>query len=214
VGQKVNPNGMRLGIIRDWESVWYSGSNCAKYILEDYKIRKFIKQKIYLAGIAKVMIMRTSDRIKVIVFAAKPGLVIGRNGQYINELSSGVQNITEQKVSLSVEEIRHPEMDAQLSAEDIAKQLENRVTFRRAMRQVMNRARKSGAQGIKTSVSGRLGGTDIARTEHYHEGKIPMQTLRANVEYGFAEANTTYGKIGVKVWLYKGEILKDKRKGD
>jgi len=214
LGQKVNPNGMRLGITREWDSVWYAGKDFAKYLLEDNKIRKFIKKKLYTAGIARIRIFRTNDKISIIVFTAKPGIVIGRNGQAITELTESVQKLTEQKVMLSIEEIKRPELDAQLSAEDIAKQLENRITFRRAMRQVMNRSLKAGIKGIKTEVSGRLGGADIARTEHYREGKIPMQTLRADIDYGFAEADTTYGKIGVKVWLYKGEIFDNKKKAN
>lgn len=210
MGQKVNPHGLRIGIIKDWDSVWFSEKNFSKYLLEDNKIRKFVKKKLYSSGISRIQIHRTNDKIRVTISTAKPGIVIGRNGQAIAELTQQLQNFTEQKVSVSIDEIKRAELDAQLCAEDIAKQLENRITFRRAMRQVMNRSMKAGVKGIKTSVSGRLGGADMARTEHYHEGTIPLQTLRANIDYGFAEADTTYGKIGVKVWLYKGEVLPGK----
>lgn len=211
MGQKVNPHGLRVGIIKEWDSVWFSQKDFSKYLLEDNKIRKFVKKKLYSAGVSRIQIHRTNDKIRVTISTAKPGIVIGRNGQAITELTAQIQKLTEQKVSVNIDEIKRPELNAQLSAEDIAKQLENRVTFRRAMRQSMNRAVKAGVKGIKTSVSGRLGGSDMARTEHYHEGTIPLQTLRADIDYGFAEADTTYGKIGVKVWMYKGEILPEKK---
>ncbi len=215
MGQKVNPHGLRVGIIKDWDSVWYAEKDFARYLLEDNKIRKFVKKKLYSAGISHVQIFRTNDKIRVSIFTAKPGVVIGRNGQAITQLTDEIQKFTSQKTSVNIMEIKRPELDAQLSAEDVAKQLENRVTFRRAMRQVINRSMKAGVKGIKASVSGRLGGADMARTEHYHEGTIPLQTLRADIDYGFAEANTTYGKIGVKVWMYKGEILPEKKqRGD
>jgi len=207
MGQKVNPHGLRLGINKDWDSVWYSEKDFAKYLLEDYRIRQFIKKKLYAAGVSRIAIQRTTDRIKIVIFSAKPGIIIGRSGQAILELTDEVQKLTELKADVSIQEIRRPEMNAQLVAEDIAKQLENRITFRRAMRQAMTRTMKMGAKGIKAAVAGRLGGADIARTEHYHEGTIPLQTLRADIDYGFAEANTTYGKLGVKVWIYKGEVL-------
>jgi len=207
MGQKVNPHGLRVGVIKGWDSVWYAEKDFSKFLVEDNKIRKYLKKKLYQAGISKITIQRTNERVKVTVFTAKPGIIIGRNGQAILDLSNEVQKMTSQKVMINIEEIKRPELDAQLIAEDIAKQLENRVTFRRAMKQAMTRSMKMGARGIKTAVSGRLGGADIARTEHYHEGTIPLQTLRADIDYGFAEADTTYGKLGVKTWLYRGEVL-------
>lgn len=210
MGQKVNPHGLRVGIIKEWDSVWFSEKNFSKYLLEDNKIRKFVKKKLYQSGVSRIQIHRTNDKMRVTISTAKPGIVIGRNGQAIAELTAEIQKFTDQKVSVSIDEIKRAELDAQLCAEDVAKQLENRVTFRRAVRQVMNRAIKAGILGIKVAVSGRLGGADMARTEHYHEGTIPLQTLRADIDYGFAEADTTYGKIGVKVWMYKGEVLPEK----
>ncbi len=207
MGQKVNPHGLRIGIIKDWDTKWYAEKEFANYLVEDYTIRKFIKKKLYTSGISKIVIERTAERIKIIVYTAKPGIVIGRNGQAIEELKSEVQKMTKHKVAINIEEIRRPELDAQLVAENIALQLENRVSFRRAMKQAMGRTMKFGAKGIKTGVSGRLGGADMARDESYHEGTIPLQTLRANIDYGFAEADTQYGKVGVKVWIYKGEVL-------
>lgn len=208
MGQKVNPHGLRIGIIKDWDTKWYAEKdNFADYLVEDVKIRKFIKKKLFASGISRIAIERTAGRVKITVSTAKPGIVIGKNGQAIEELKNEVQKMTTQKVAVNIEEIKRPELDAQLVAENIAQQLENRVTFRRAMKQSMGRTMKFGAKGIKTSVSGRLGGADMARTETYHEGTIPLQTLRANIDYGFAEADTTYGKMGIKVWIYKGEIL-------
>ena len=207
MGQKVNPHGLRVGIIKDWDTKWYAEKDFADYLVEDVKIRKFIKNKLYASGISKILIERTTDKIKISVYTAKPGIVIGRNGAAIEELRNEVQKMTNHKVNINIEEIKRPELDSQLVAESIAQQLENRVTFRRAMKQSMGRTMTCGAQGIKTSCSGRLGGADMARTETYHEGTIPLQTLRANIDYGFAEANTTYGKVGVKVWIYKGEVL-------
>ncbi len=207
MGQKVNPHGLRLGINKEWDSVWYAEKDFAKFLLEDHKIRDFIKKKLYAAGVSRIAIQRTTDRIKITIFTAKPGIIIGRNGQAIAELTEEVQKFTAQKADVGIQEIKRPELNAQLVSEDIAKQLENRVTFRRAMKQAMTRTMKMGAKGIKAAVSGRLGGADIARTEHYHDGTIPLQTLRADIDYGFAEANTTYGKLGVKVWVYKGEVL-------
>ena len=207
MGQKVNPHGLRVGIIKDWDTKWYAEKDFADYLVEDVKIRKFIKNKLYASGISKILIERTTNKIKISVYTAKPGIVIGRNGAAIEELRNEVQKMTNHKVNINIEEIKRPELDSQLVAESIAQQLENRVTFRRAMKQSMGRTMKFGAQGIKTSCSGRLGGADMARTETYHEGTIPLQTLRANIDYGFAEANTTYGKVGVKVWIYKGEVL-------
>lgn len=207
MGQKVNPHGLRVGIIKDWDTKWYAEKDFADYLVEDVKIRKFIKKKLYAAGVSKIAIERTAGRVKISVYTAKPGIVIGKNGQAIEELKADIQKMTSQKVAVNIEEIKRPETDAQLVAERIALDLENRVTFRRAMKQAMGRTMKFGAKGIKTAVSGRLGGADIARTESYHDGTIPLQTLRADIDYGFAEADTTYGKLGVKVWIYKGEVL-------
>ncbi len=210
MGQKVNPHGLRVGIIKDWDTKWYAEKDFADYLVEDVKIRKFIKKKLYAAGVSKIAIERTAGRVKISVYTAKPGIVIGKNGQAIEELKAEIQKMTSQKVAVNIEEIKRPETDAQLVAERIALDLENRVTFRRAMKQAMGRTMKFGAKGIKTAVSGRLGGADIARTESYHDGTIPLQTLRADIDYGFAEADTTYGKVGVKVWIYKGEVLPTK----
>ena len=210
MGQKVNPHGLRVGINKGWDSVWYAEKGFGDQLVEDAKIRKFLKKKLFAAGISKITIARTPSRCRVVVHTAKPGIVIGRSGQAIAELAAQVQKFIadpKQKAAIDVQEVRRPELAAQLVAEDIAKQLENRVTFRRAMKQAMTRSMKGGAQGIKTMVSGRLGGADIARSESYHEGSIPLQTLRSDIDYGFAEADTTYGKLGVKVWVYKGEIL-------
>jgi small subunit ribosomal protein S3 len=207
MGQKVNPHGLRLGITKEWDSVWYAEKDFAKFLLEDHTIRKFLKKKLYAARVSRITIQRTTDRIKITLHTANPGIIIGRNGQSIQELTAEVQKMTEQKADVQVMEIKRPDLSAQLVAEDIAKQLENRTAFRRAMRSSMSRTMKMGAKGIKTAVSGRLGGAEIARDEHYHEGTIPLQTLRADIDYGFAEANTTYGKLGVKVWIYKGEVL-------
>ena len=208
MGQKVNPHGLRVGIIKDWDTKWYAEKDkFANYLVEDVKIREYIKKKLYISGISKISIERTADRFKVTINTAKPGVVIGRNGAAIEELKTEIQKLTKQTVAIYVEEIKRPELDAQLVAENIAFQLEARVTFRRAMKQAMGRTMKFGAKGIKTAVSGRLGGADMARTESYHDGTIPLQTLRADIDYGFAEADTTYGKLGVKVWIYKGEIL-------
>ena len=211
MGQKVNPHGLRVGIIKDWDAKWYAEKDFANYLVEDVKIRKFLKKKLYASGISRIAIERTTDRVKIIVSTAKPGIVIGKNGQAIEELKKEVQKMSSQRVDISINEIKRPELDAQLVAENIAQQLENRVTFRRAMKQAMSRTMKFGAKGIKTTVGGRLGGADIARAESYHEGTIPLQTLRADIDYGFAEADTTYGKLGVKVWIYKGEVLPVKK---
>ena len=208
MGQKINPNGLRIGVIRDWSSRWYADDETfADYLVEDDAIRKFIKEKLYTAGIYKIEIERMSGRIRIHVHTSKPGIVIGRGGASIEELRKEVQKLTEARVMINIIEVKRPETNAQLIAENIALQLENRVSFRRAMKQSMGRAMKSGLLGIKVSCSGRLGGAEMARNEHYSEGSIPLQTLRADIEFGLAEANTTYGKIGVKVWTYKGEIL-------
>ena len=210
MGQKVNPHGLRVGIIKDWDSKWYAEADFADCLVEDYNIRKFLKKKLFNAGISKIEIERASDRVKVIVFTAKPGVVIGKGGAEIEVTKKELQKLTGKNVLVDIKEIKRPDRDAQLVAENIAQQLENRVSFRRAMKSCMGRTMKAGAMGIKTAVSGRLGGADMARTEFYSEGTIPLQTLRADIDYGFAEADTTYGKLGVKVWIYKGEILPTK----
>ena len=200
-----------MGIIKDWDSRWYaSDAEFSDFLVEDYNIRKFLKKKLYDAGISKIEIERASDRVKVIIFTAKPGVVIGKGGEKIEVTKKELTKLTDKKVLVDIKEIKKPDRDAQLVAENIAQQLENRVSFRRAMKSCMGRTMKMGALGIKTSVSGRLGGADMARTEFYSEGTIPLQTLRADIEYGFAEADTTYGKVGVKVWIYKGEVLPTK----
>ena len=210
MGQKVNPHGLRVGVIKDWDSKWYADAEFSDYLVEDYNIRKFLKKKLYSAGVSKIEIERAYDRVKVIIYTAKPGVVIGKGGAEIEVTKKELSKLTDKKVMVDIKEIKRPDRDAQLVAENIAQQLENRVSFRRAMKSCMGRTMKSGAMGIKTCCSGRLGGADIARAEFYSEGTIPLQTLRADIDYGFAEANTTYGKVGVKVWIYKGEILPTK----
>ena len=207
MGQKVNPHGMRVGVIKDWDSRWYAEADFADNLIEDHEIRTYLKKKLYSAGISKIEIERASDRIKIIVHTAKPGVVIGKGGAEIEKLKAEVQKMTDKKLFVDIKEVKRPDRDAQLVAESIAQQLENRVSFRRAMKSTMGRSMKAGVLGIKTAVGGRLGGADIARTEFYSEGTIPLQTLRADIDYGFAEADTTYGKVGVKVWIYKGEVL-------
>ena len=207
MGQKVNPHGLRVGVISDWDSKWYAEADFADNLVEDYNIRTYLKKKLYSAGIAKIEIERASDRVKVIIHTAKPGVVIGKGGAEIEKLKEDVQRFTSRKLMIDIKEIKRPDNNAQLVAENIAGQLENRISFRRAMKSCMSRTMKSGAKGIKAAVSGRLGGADIARTEFYSEGTIPLQTLRADIDYGFAEADTTYGKLGVKVWIYQGEVL-------
>ncbi|MCI8372181.1 MAG: 30S ribosomal protein S3 [Lachnospiraceae bacterium] len=210
MGQKVNPHGLRVGIIKDWDSKWYAEEEFADYLVEDYNIRKFLKNKLYSAGISKIEIERTADKVKVIIYTAKPGIVIGKGGAEIDKVKAEVQKFTSKKLIVDIKEVKRPDKDAQLVAENIALQLENRISFRRAMKSSMSRTMKAGAKGIKTAVAGRLGGADMARTEFYSEGTIPLQTLRADIDYGFAEADTTYGKLGVKVWIYKGEVLPTK----
>ncbi|MGI5983532.1 MAG: 30S ribosomal protein S3 [Sakamotonia sp.] len=210
MGQKVNPHGMRVGVIKDWDSRWYAEADFADNLIEDHEIRTYLKKKLYSAGISKIEIERASDRIKIIVHTAKPGVVIGKGGSEIEKLKAEVQKMTDKKLFVDIKEVKRPDRDAQLVAESIAQQLENRVSFRRAMKSTMGRSMKAGVLGIKTAVGGRLGGADIARTEFYSEGTIPLQTLRADIDYGFAEADTTYGKLGVKVWIYKGEVLPTK----
>ena len=210
MGQKVNPHGLRVGVIKDWDSKWYAEADFADLLVEDYNIRTYLKKRLYAAGVSKIEIERASDRVKVIIYTAKPGVVIGKGGAEIEKIKAEVQKFTSKKLVVDIKEVKRPDRDAQLVAENIALQLENRVSFRRAMKSCMSRTMKSGAKGIKTSCSGRLGGADMARTEFYSEGTIPLQTLRADIDYGFAEADTTYGKVGVKVWIYKGEVLPTK----
>ena len=210
MGQKVNPHGVRVGVIKEWDSKWYAEADFADNLVEDHKIREYLKKKLYSAGVSKIEIERTSDRCKVIVYTAKPGVVIGKGGAEIDKLKDEVQKLSAMKVLVDVKEIKKPDRDAQLVAENIALQLENRVSFRRAMKSAMGRTLKAGAKGIKAACSGRLGGADMARTEFYTEGTIPLQTLRADIDYGFAEADTTYGKVGIKVWIYNGEVLPTK----
>ena len=208
MGQKVHPNGLRVGVIRDWDSKWYANSkNYSDYLVEDYKIRKYVKSKLFASGISKIEIERTAKFVKINVYTAKPGLVIGKGGNYAETLRADLEKMISKKVNLNIVEVKNVDIDAQLVAENIAGQLEKRVSFRRAMKQCMQKAIKAGALGIKTAVSGRLGGADMARTEFYKEGTIPLQTIRADIDYGFYEADTTYGKVGVKVWIYKGEVL-------
>lgn len=212
MGQKVNPHGLRVGVIKDWDSKWYADKkNFADLLVEDNNIRKYVKKKLYTAGISKIEIERAANRVKVSIYTAKPGMVIGRGGAGVEELRAEIEKLTDKSVVINVEEIKNQDLDAQIVAETIAESLERRVAFRRAMKQAIQRTMRQGALGIKTSVSGRLGGADMARTEGYSEGTIPLQTLRADIDYGFAEADTTYGKIGVKVWLYKGEVLPELR---
>ncbi|MQN00416.1 MAG: 30S ribosomal protein S3 [Lachnospiraceae bacterium] len=212
MGQKVNPHGLRVGVIDDWDSKWYADKEFADYLVEDHKIREFLKKKLYSAGVSKIEIERASDRVKAVVYTAKPGVVIGKGGAEIEKVKAELQKLTNKKLVVDVKEVKRPDRDAQLVAENIASQLENRISFRRAMKSCISRSMKTGIQGIKTSCSGRLGGADIARTESYNEGTIPLQTIRADIDYGFAEADTTYGKVGVKVWIYKGEVLPSKKK--
>jgi len=212
MGQKMDPHGLRVGVIKDWSSKWYADSkNFGDYLVEDNKIRKYVKKKLYVSGISKIEIERTAKFVKVNVFTAKPGLVIGKGGNLAETLKAELQKMINKEVNLNIVEVKNVDVDAQLVAENIAGQLERRISFRRAMKQCMQKTMKAGALGIKTAVSGRLGGADMARTEFYKEGTIPLQTLRADIDYGFAEADTTYGKIGVKVWIYKGEVLPAKK---
>ena len=209
MGQKVSPHGLRVGVIKDWDSKWYADKkNFADYLIEDNKVREYVKKKLYVAGVSKVLIERAAEnKLRVIVLTAKPGMVIGRAGDGIDVLKADLKKLTGKEVEISIEEVRRSEMDAQLTAESVAQALERRVTFRRAMKQAIGRTMKSGAKGIKIACSGRLGGAEIARSEKYSEGNVPLHTLRADIDYGFAEADTTYGKIGVKVWINHGEVL-------
>lgn len=209
MGQKVHPHGLRVGVIKEWDAKWYADKkNFADNLVEDHKIRNFVKKNSYAAGVSRIEIERAAKRIKLNIYTAKPGMIIGKGGQGIESLKNKLQKIVSNKnILINIVEVKRPEADAQLIAENIAQQLEKRIAFRRAMKQSIQRAMKTGVKGIKTACSGRLAGAEIARTEHYNEGTIPLQTLRADIDYGFAEANTTYGKIGVKVWVYKGEVL-------
>lgn len=208
MGQKVNPIGLRLGIVKTWESRWYSDKKYSEFILEDHKIRKFVKQKLNHAGISKIEIERSAKRIRLRIFTARPGIVIGKKGSEIEILKKELEKKVSQEVSIDIQEIRKPEIDAQLIAENVALQIERRVAFRRAMKRGVSSAMRFGAQGIKIICAGRLGGAEMARTEWYREGRVPLHTLRADIDYGFTEANTTYGIIGVKVFVFHGEILK------
>jgi len=208
LGQKVNPHGMRVGIIKDWDAKWYADkNNYADFLKEDLEIRQYIKEKMFDAGISRVVIERTANQLKLDIYTARPGMVIGRGGSEVDALRKDIERMTGKNVQINVVEINNPDLDAQLVAENIASQLVRRVSFRRAMKQAMNRAMRMGAEGFKVQSSGRLGGAEMARTEGYNEGSVPLHTLRADIDYGFAEANTTYGKIGIKVWINKGEIL-------
>ena len=209
MGQKVHPHGLRVGVIKDWDSKWYADKkDFGDNLVEDYKIRKYLKKSLFAAGISKIDIERNDSKVRINIYSAKPGIIIGRGGAEKDKIKANVEKLIGKNVIVNIVEVKQAEANAQLVAENIAAQLERRISFRRAMKQCMQRAMKLGVKGIKTSVSGRLGGAEIARTEHYHEGTIPLQTLRADIDYGFYEADTTYGKIGVKVWIYKGEVLK------
>ncbi len=207
MGQKVNPHGLRVGVIKGWESNWYADKDYEKFLLEDIKIREFIKEKLFLAGISKVEIERATNRGRISIYTAKPGMVIGRQGSNIELLKNDLKKLTETNFDINIVEVKQPDMDATLVAENIAGQLERRIAFRRAMKQSVGRTMRLGAKGIKVRLGGRLGGAEIARNESYREGSIPLHTLRADIDYGTAEAHTTYGRIGVKVWIYKGEVL-------
>ena len=210
MGQKVNPHGLRVGVIQDWDSKWYADkNNFSDFLIEDKKIREYVKKKLYMAGISRILIERAAnDQLRLTILTGKPGMIIGRSGAGIDELKADLEKLTKKNVSINIVEVRRTELDAQLTAESIAQALERRVSFRRAMKQAIGRSMKLGAKGIKVKVGGRLAGAEIARSETYHEGTIPLQTIRADIDYGFAEAHTTYGRLGVKVWIYKGEILK------
>ena len=215
MGQKVNPHGLRVGVIKDWDSRWFAKDNAfGDTLVEDYKVRNFIKKNLYAAGVPRVIIERDAHKVRIHIYCAKPGLVIGRGGAEIEKLRATLEKMMGRPVNINIVEVKQPDLNAQLVAENIAAQLERRISFRRAMKQSISRTMKLGAKGIKTRVSGRLGGAEIARAESYHEGTIPLQTLRADIDYGFAEAHTTYGRLGVKVWIYKGEVLKGEKSQD
>ena len=211
MGQKVNPHGLRVGVIKGWDSKWYAGKDYEKFLLEDIKIREFIKEKLFLSGISKVEIERASNKARISIHTAKPGMVIGRQGSNIELLKSDLKKMTESAIDINIVEVKTPDMDATLVAENIAAQLERRIAFRRAMKQCVGRTMRLGAKGIKITCGGRLGGAEIARSESYREGSIPLHTLRADIDYGTAEAHTTYGRIGIKVWIYKGEVLPESK---
>ena len=209
MGQKVNPHGLRVGVIKNWDSRWFANkATFGDTLVEDYNVRNYIKKNLYAAGVPKIEIERFADKVRINVHCAKPGIVIGRGGENIEKLRLDVEKMMKKSVAINIVEVKSPDLDSQLVAENIAAQLENRVSFRRAMKQAIGRAMKLGAKGIKVMVSGRLGGAEIARSETYHKGTIPLQTIRADIDYGFAEAATTYGRLGIKVWIYKGEVLK------
>lgn len=211
MGQKVNPHGLRVGVIKGWDSKWYAGKDYEKFLLEDIKIREFIKEKLFLSGISKVEIERASNKARISIHTAKPGMVIGRQGSNIELLKSDLKKMTKSAIEINIVEVKTPDMDATLVAENIAAQLERRIAFRRAMKQCVGRTMRMGAKGIKITCGGRLGGAEIARSESYREGSIPLHTLRADIDYGTAEAHTTYGRIGIKVWIYKGEVLPESK---
>lgn len=211
MGQKVNPHGLRVGVIKGWDSKWYAGKDYEKFLLEDIKIREFIKEKLFLSGISKVEIERASNKARISIHTAKPGMVIGRQGSNIELLKTDLKKMTESAIEINIVEVKTPDMDATLVAENIAAQLERRIAFRRAMKQCVGRTMRMGAKGIKITCGGRLGGAEIARSESYREGSIPLHTLRADIDYGTAEAHTTYGRIGIKVWIYKGEVLPESK---
>jgi small subunit ribosomal protein S3 len=213
MGQKINPHGFRVGVIKDWDSRWFAKDNVfGDTLVEDYNLRKVLKKQLATAGVPKIEIERDASKVRVHVHCAKPGMVIGKGGTEIEKLRLQCESILKKPVTINIVEVKSPDLNAQLVAENIAQQLEKRISFRRAMKQCIGRAMKLGAKGIKTQVSGRLGGAEIARSEQYHDGTIPLQTIRADIDYGFAEAATTYGRIGVKVWIYRGEVLQDNRK--
>ncbi|MCI9273662.1 MAG: 30S ribosomal protein S3 [Clostridiales bacterium] len=213
MGQKVNPHGLRVGVIKDWDSRWFAkDKDFGDTLVEDYNLRKLLKKQLYAAGVPKIEIERDASKVRIHIHCAKPGMVIGKGGSEIEKLRVQCEGILKKPVAINIVEVKSPDLNAQLVAENIAQQLEKRTSFRRAMKQAIGRAMKFGAKGIKTQVAGRLGGAEIARTEQYHEGTIPLQTIRADIDYGFAEAATTYGRIGVKVWLYRGEVLQDNRR--
>lgn len=212
MGQKVNPHGLRLGVIKTWDAKWYADKDYAEKLHEDIKIRKYLKAKLFSAGISKIETERAAKRLKITIHTAKPGMVIGRGGSGIEEIKNGLKKLTDKHIDINIAEVKQPDMESYLVAENIAAQLERRIAFRRAMKQAVSRTMRLGAKGIKVTVSGRLGGAEIARSESYREGSIPLHTLRADIDYGTAEAHTTYGRIGVKVWIYKGEVLPEVRK--
>ncbi|RWZ52117.1 30S ribosomal protein S3 [Halobacillus fulvus] len=210
MGQKINPVGLRIGVIRDWESKWYAGKDYADLLHEDIKIREYVEERLKDAALSTVEIERAANRVNITVHTAKPGMVIGKGGSEVEALRKSLNQLTGKRVHINIVEVKKPDLDATLVADNIARQLENRVSFRRAQKQTIQRAMRAGAKGIRTQVSGRLGGADIARAEYYSEGTVPLHTLRADIDYGTAEADTTYGKLGVKVWIYRGEVLPTK----